>query len=98
MTDTEKRLAQQVELREADDGAKTLVGYAAVFNSPTDIGGYFTEQIAPGAFAETITHFALYDAASSGNYLGGGALSVAKPVLNGDTASFPASSLTISLD
>lgn len=54
MSDFEKRIAQQVELRADDSGAKTLVGYAAVFNSPTDIGGYFTEQIAPGAFSEAI--------------------------------------------
>jgi len=54
MTDIEKRIAQQVELRADESGTKTLVGFAAVFNSPTDIGGYFTEQIAPGAFAETI--------------------------------------------
>jgi len=54
MSDFEKRIAQQVELRADESGTKTLVGYAAVFNSVTDIGGYFTEQIAPGAFAETI--------------------------------------------
>jgi HK97 family phage prohead protease len=54
MIEFEKRIAQQVELRADESGTKTLTGYAAVFNSPTDIGGYFTEQIAPGAFAETI--------------------------------------------
>lgn len=47
---------------------------------------------------DDLTHFALYDAATSGNYLGGGALSAAKPVLDGDTASFPASALSVSLD
>ncbi|KSV79539.1 peptidase U35 [Sinorhizobium sp. GW3] len=54
MSEFEKRVAQQVELRADESGTKTLTGYAAVFNSSTDIGGYFTEQIAPGAFAETI--------------------------------------------
>ena len=49
MSEFEKRIAQQVELRADESGTKTLTGYAAVFNSPTDIGGYFTEQIAPGA-------------------------------------------------
>lgn len=29
-------------------------GYAAVFNETADIGGYFLERIAPGAFAEAI--------------------------------------------
>jgi HK97 family phage prohead protease len=53
MSELEKRLAQQIELR-ADDGAKTLTGYAAKFNTPTGIADYFVEQIAPGAFSETI--------------------------------------------
>lgn len=54
MTDTEKRIAQQIELRADDTGAKTLAGYAAKFNTPTGIADYFIEQIAPGAFSETI--------------------------------------------
>lgn len=33
---------------------KTIGGYAAVFNSPTDIGGEWQEVIAPGAFTETL--------------------------------------------
>jgi len=53
MSELEKRIAQQIELR-ADDGTRTLTGYAAKFNSPTGIADYFVEQIAPGAFAETI--------------------------------------------
>ena len=40
------------ELREESEGK--IVGYAAVFNSPTTIGGWFREQIAPGAFTEAI--------------------------------------------
>lgn len=55
MTKIEKRTSLEVvEVRAADDGKRTLVGYAAVFNSRTDIGGWWTEQIAPGAFSETI--------------------------------------------
>lgn len=43
-----------VEIRVAGDGKKRmLVGYAAVFNSVTDIG-WFREQIAPGAFADAV--------------------------------------------
>ena len=43
-------------LREAPALAesRTLTGYAAVFNSEADIGGYFREVIAPGAFADTL--------------------------------------------
>lgn len=42
---------------EQEDDGLTLVGYAAVFNSPTRIagmGGDFTEVISPGAFRRTI--------------------------------------------
>jgi len=35
------------------DGS-TIAGYAAVFGGEADIGGYFREVIAPGAFAETL--------------------------------------------
>lgn len=45
------------ELRASAESPNTLVGHAAVFNTPVDIGGMFgtfTERIAPGAFAKTI--------------------------------------------
>jgi hypothetical protein len=45
-----------------------------------------------------LTHFALYDASAAGNMIGAGALTVAKPVLNGDPAEFAAGALTVSLD
>ncbi len=32
----------------------TVSGHASVFDSPTDIGGSFTEIIAPGAFSKTL--------------------------------------------
>lgn len=39
----------------ADPGQpKTIVGYAAIFDSPTTIADYFVEQIAPGAFDKAI--------------------------------------------
>ena len=55
MYEFEKRnVAEGVELRSAEDGTRTLVGYAAVFNAESgDLGG-FTERVAPGAFAKTI--------------------------------------------
>ncbi|MDQ3107312.1 MAG: HK97 family phage prohead protease [Actinomycetota bacterium] len=47
-----------IELRAGTDStATTFVGHAAVFNSPTLIGGQrygFMEQVAPGAFRKTI--------------------------------------------
>lgn len=55
MIKTEKRGGLLgVETRAADE-KRTLVGYAAVFNSEADIGGWWIETIAPGAFTETIT-------------------------------------------
>jgi len=40
--------------RRADGDKVTLVGYAAVFEEAADIGGYFREIIARGAFTETL--------------------------------------------
>lgn len=48
-----RALVAPVEVR-AGDAAKVARGYAALFNSETDIGGSFREVIARGAFAETI--------------------------------------------
>jgi len=46
----------------------------------------------------TITHFALFDAASAGNMLAHGALSQSKTITSGDTAKFAAGDLDVSLD
>ncbi|MBB3972773.1 HK97 family phage prohead protease [Hansschlegelia beijingensis] len=55
MIKTEKRSAGLgVEVRAADDGKRTLVGYAAVFERVATISSYFKEQIASGAFADAI--------------------------------------------
>ena len=44
-----------LEFRDEDDGEKAhFTGHAAVFDTPTDIGGWFREVIAPGAFKRTI--------------------------------------------
>lgn len=53
MTMERRALAAPPEVR-ADDGAMVARGYAALFNSEADIGGYFREVIAPGAFSETL--------------------------------------------
>jgi len=50
MTEFEKRGGTLgVEARD-DDSKRTLIGYAAVFNSDTTIGDCFVERVAPGAF------------------------------------------------
>jgi hypothetical protein len=43
----------KTELRAASDASPSIQGYAAVFNSQTDIG-FYREQIAPGAFSRAI--------------------------------------------
>lgn len=54
---------------------------------------------APTANWGSVTHFAIYDAATGGNMLIHGALTTAKTVNNGDAApSFAAGSLTVTLD
>lgn len=42
-----------MEVRAEGDEVR-VEGYAAVFNQEADIGGFFREQIAPGAFTEAI--------------------------------------------
>jgi uncharacterized protein len=50
-----RALAAPVEIRAAADGTPPMAfGYAAPFNVWTDIGGYFRERIAPGAFEKTL--------------------------------------------
>lgn len=53
--DRETRVASIAIEARADEGdARRMVGYAAVFNSITNIGNWYREQIAPGAFARAI--------------------------------------------
>jgi HK97 family phage prohead protease len=51
-TEQRERRVLTAELRAGKD-KRTIVGHAAVFNSPTDLG-WFREQIRPGAFAESV--------------------------------------------
>lgn len=52
----EKRVRDglKLESRADGEGSPKLIGYAAMFNVEADIGGYFREMIAPGAFAKAI--------------------------------------------
>lgn len=42
-----------LEIRKSDDGKRTIKGHAAIFNTVAD-GGWFREQVAPGAFRDSI--------------------------------------------
>jgi hypothetical protein len=57
----------------------------------------FPTATADWAAGSNMTHFVLYDASTAGNFLGFGALTTAKAILNGDTASFAAAALTATL-
>ncbi len=53
--DAEKRTMGTIEVREAEGEEMILEGYAAVFNSETDLG-HFREVIKPGAFDDVMTN------------------------------------------
>lgn len=65
MTIEQRSLMMTPELRAAAGAnGTTVAGYAAVFNSPADIGGMWTEIIAAGAFADSLRRddvLALFD-------------------------------------
>lgn len=52
----------------------------------------------PTASWGTVTHFGVWDAATSGNLLVYGSLNIAKTINQGDTVTFPISSLSFQID
>ena len=56
-----------------------------------------TFPLATGSWG-TITHFALFDAATGGNMLGSGALTSSRTVSDGDQPRFAAGEITVTLD
>lgn len=57
----------------------------------------FPQATADWSGGSNQTHHVYYDASSGGNFLGWGALTAAKPILNGDTASFAVGDLDLSI-
>lgn len=49
-----RAIVTPLELRSIEGEARTAGGYAALFNTWTDIGGMWRERIAPGAFTKSI--------------------------------------------
>ena len=43
-----------MRMEQREDGKRTMVGHAAVFNTETDLGRGIRERVAPGAFADSI--------------------------------------------
>jgi hypothetical protein len=50
----ERRCLPKAEIRVDGDDKPKIIGYAAVFNTWTNINGWFKESIRPGAFTKTI--------------------------------------------
>lgn len=84
----------RVSTAAADWSAASGTAPAVKTNTATKTFPTATADWVAGA---NLTHFGLYDASTAGNLLAWGALGTAKPVLNGDTASFAASALVLKL-
>jgi hypothetical protein len=65
-------------------------------NGSKSNGTAITFPAATGSWG-TVTYFCIFDAATAGNCIGYGALNTAQTVSNGDTLSFAANALTVSL-
>ncbi len=78
-----------------DWNAATLADPSVIDNANAVTFPQATADYLAGA---NITHFVLFDAVSAGNAIAFAALNTAKPILNGDTPSFPAGDLTLTLD
>jgi hypothetical protein len=63
-------------------------------NGQTSNSGVITFATPSGTWG-TVTHFGIFDAASAGNLLFYGSLTISKTINQSDTVSFPANSLTI---
>ena len=84
----------RVSTASSDWTAATAADPSVVTNAnPID----FATATADWASGSDLTHLVLFDAATSGNLLGFGALTTAKPVLDGDTASFAAGDLQVDI-
>lgn len=45
----------ELRVAKGSDGIGTAAGYAVLWNNRTDIGGWWTEQFAPGCFTQSLT-------------------------------------------
>lgn len=77
--------------------ATSASDWTSASDGSLDNAGPIQFGAATGAWG-TVTHFALFDAASGGNLLAYGALMQPKAVDSNDTARFAAGDITVSLD
>jgi len=70
---------------------------AASSATTTNTEKAFVQATADWLSGADLTDLVIYDAVTAGNFLGFKALTVAKPVLNGDTAKIPSGDLDISI-
>lgn len=86
---------------EVSGGSYARVNAAALFDAASGTtmsnGGAITFPQATASWG-TVTHFGIFDAATTGNLLAWGALTASKAIGDGDTASFAAGDLDITLD
>lgn len=85
------------ELAVADGYARQSCAFAAASSGSIANSGTVTFTNTGSAWSAA-THFAIWDASSSGNCLGVGALAASKTVGAADTASFAAGALVVTLD
>ena len=84
----------RVSTTAADWGAATGTAPATKSNTATKT---FPTATADWSSGSDMTYFGLFDASTAGNLVAFGVLGTAKPVLNGDTASFAAGALVLKL-
>ncbi len=84
----------RVQTAAADWNAATSADPSVVTNANAVA---FATASASWTGGSNMTYAVVYDAETSGNYLGKGALGTPKPVLNGDTPSFAPGTITVSL-
>lgn len=77
--------------------ARQAVTFNAAVSGATANAGEVSFTATGGNFG-TVTHMAIFDAASSGNMLWHGALTASRTVNNGDTLTFPAGDIDLTLD
>lgn len=80
--------------------ARTGAGWDAATTADPSATGNTNAINFPTATASwgTVTHFGIFDAVSAGNLLFWGDLTISKTIDSGDTATFAASAITVTLD